>query len=77
VIAWLVLGIVAFEVDEVDEKTCLLVPRGYVDVACDCLLVTPVAGGGFEDGESFKDAGGDCSPEPIQTKKNHDQMLKS
>lgn len=28
VFAWLVLGIVAFEVDGVDDKTCLLVPRG-------------------------------------------------
>ena len=68
VFVWLVLGIVAFEVDEVDEKTCLLVPRGYVDVACDSLLVTPVVGGGFENGDPFKDAGGDCSPEPIQKK---------
>lgn len=64
---WLILGIVAFEVDGVDE-TCLLVPRGRADVACDCLLVAPGAGGGFEE-PSFKVVGDDRSTEPIPTKK--------
>lgn len=55
--ALLILGIVAFEVDEVDGKACLLVLRGWADAAFECLLAAAGDGEGFEDEVPFKDVG--------------------